>query len=69
MSLQPSTTLSVFRGIAFWIGIVLAFAYPALIIAVDWGYVAPTSFLIFIGLHMLTLTIGHSYGQPGASPT
>lgn len=50
-----------FTAIAFWVAIILAFAYPAVLLAVDHGILPGSAFILFVGVHFCTLAVGHRY--------
>lgn len=51
-------------GVAFWLAVALALAYPAVFVAVDRGLLPASTFFGFLVLHGLSLIAGHGYGAP-----
>ena len=54
------------QGMAFWGAVLLAFSYPAQILAMDRGVLDISMFLVIVTVHILALIVGHNY-QAGHS--
>ena len=68
--MRHRSPLNWFTGLAFWSAILLAFGYPAFLLAIDQGYVPRTVFFGFVLAHVLTLSIGYHYPvDSGKSPS
>lgn len=49
--------------ISFWLAIVLAFVYPAILIAIDQGFAHHLHLFAFIGIHVISLVMGRGYNS------
>lgn len=49
-------------GLAFWLAILLAFAYPVVLFAIDRGFIAASTLVPIITVHFLALFAGRGYG-------
>ncbi|MGM0605118.1 MAG: hypothetical protein ACQETB_05540 [Halobacteriota archaeon] len=57
-----ATILNHTRAIAFWLAIALPFGYLPLL-AIDSVTLHPLVLVALIGLHVVTLVLGHDYAQ------
>lgn len=51
------------EGVAFWTAVLIAFAYPPLLIVLDRGVIDHAALLGIVVVHVLALLLGHRHGN------